>query len=47
MGRQNLGFSLLVVNKEVILKVKEWINDAEDDLRLAKHSLTMESFLEQ
>ena len=33
----------MVHNKEVILKVKEWINYAEDDLRLAKHSLTMES----
>lgn len=30
-------------NEEIILKVKKWINYAEEDLRLAKHSLTLES----
>lgn len=33
----------MALSKEVILKVKKWINYAEEDLRLAKHSLTMES----
>lgn len=30
-------------NEEIILKVKKWINYAEEDLHLAKHSLTLES----
>lgn len=30
-------------NEEIILKVRKWINYAEEDLRLAKHSLTLES----
>ncbi|MHB1688933.1 MAG: HEPN domain-containing protein [Ignavibacteriaceae bacterium] len=33
----------MVPNEEVILKVKKWINYAEEDLRLANHSLTLES----
>jgi len=30
-------------NEETILKVKKWITYAEEDLQLAKHSLTLES----
>ena len=30
-------------SEEIILKVKKWINYAEEDLHLAKHSLTLES----
>lgn len=30
-------------NEEVILHVKKWINYAEEDLNLAKHSLTLET----
>ncbi|MFA6598767.1 MAG: HEPN domain-containing protein [Ignavibacteriaceae bacterium] len=30
-------------NEDIIHNVKKWINYAEEDLRLAKHSLTLES----
>lgn len=30
-------------SEEIILKVKKWINYAEEDLHLAKYSLTLES----
>lgn len=33
----------MVTNEEIILNVKKWINYAEEDLQLAKHSLTLES----
>ncbi len=33
----------MALSKDVMIKVKKWINYAEEDLRLAKHSLTMES----
>ena len=31
------------LNNDIIVKVKKWIDYAEEDLRLAKHSLTLES----
>lgn len=33
----------MALNEDIILNVKKWINYAEEDLRLAKHSLTLES----
>ena len=31
------------INEEIILNVKKWIKYAEEDLKLAKHSLSLES----
>lgn len=33
----------MALNEDIILNVKKWIKHAEEDLRLAKHSLTLES----
>ena len=33
----------MALSNEVIIKVKKWTNYAEEDLRIAKYSLTMES----
>ncbi|MFA6979993.1 MAG: HEPN domain-containing protein [Ignavibacteriaceae bacterium] len=33
----------MALNEDISLNVKKWINYAEEDLRLAKHSLTLES----
>jgi len=33
----------MALNEDIILNVKKWITYAEEDLRLAKHSLTLES----
>lgn len=30
-------------NEDIVFNVKKWINHAEEDLRLAKHSLALES----
>jgi len=31
------------LDQEILIKVRKWINFAEEDLQLAKHSLTLES----